>query len=249
MIRYFIGRKAPDNYLYAKGNNKIIRLGDANEVPLSVSETHCQLTVHADCRMELKNLKSDNVTYVDNNRIDHVYVQEDSTVELGSTKWNMDFVAVLNRLRQEPDFPVPYKKPLDASYLKKVSDEYQQANMNIEIRDRRLNAYQMLTGFLTIFGIVLGPVIEKNISQYAYIASAIFMIAFFFIRFIDAKKIPLKRERIKADYRKNYICPNKLCKRYIPIGYEELAIQGKCPHCKATLVFEGNGIKSDKSCE
>ena len=116
MINFFIGREPTSNRLSVKAGNRVFLFGNDSDVPVTVSEVHCQLTVHTDNRLELKNLKNYNYTYVNDNMIANAFVSEDDVISLGPDKWVMDFKAVIARLRQEKFITPPTIQPYEASH-------------------------------------------------------------------------------------------------------------------------------------
>lgn len=245
MINFFIGREPTCNRLSVKAGNRVFLFGNDSDVPNTVSELHCQLTVHTDGRFELKNLKNYNYTYVNDNMISNVFVTEDDTISLGPDKWAMDFKVVLARLRQEKFITPATIQPYEASHLKKIYDDYNQKILATKIRERKLGAYQMLSGLLTVVGIAVGFTVDRSNMLYVYILSGLFILSFFIIRYIDSTKVPMQEEKNKDEFRKRYVCPNGKCHRYINAMYDDLVHSGKCPHCHTPFVFDGTGKKPD----
>lgn len=245
MVNFFIGREPTCNRLCVKGGNKVILFGNDSDVPVTVSELHCQLTVHTDGRLQLKNLKSYNYTFVNDNMISNVFVSEDDNIFLGSDQWKMDFKAVIARLRHDGLIAPPPVQPYEASHLKNIYDDYNQKILAAKIRERKLGAFQMLSGLLSIIGIAVGFTVDRSNMLYVYILSGLFILSFFIIRYIDSTKVPMQEEKNKDEFRKKYICPNGKCHRYINVMYDDLVHSGKCPYCHTPFVFDGTGKAPD----
>ena len=245
MVNFFIGREPTCNRLCVKGGNKVILFGNDSDVPATVSELHCQLTVHTDGRLQLKNLKSYNYTFVNDNMISNVFVSEDDNIFLGSDQWKMDFKAVIARLRHDGLIAPQPVQPYEASHLKNIYDDYNQKILAAKIRERKLGAFQMLSGLLSIIGIAVGFTVDRSNMLYVYILSGVFILSFFIIRYIDSTKVPMQEEKNKDEFRKKYICPNGKCHRYIKVMYDDLVHSGKCPYCHTPFVFDGTGKAPD----
>ena len=245
MVNFFIGREPTCNRLCVKGGNKVILFGNDSDVPATVSELHCQLTVHTDGRLQLKNLKSYNYTFVNDNMISNVFVSEDDNIFLGSDQWKMDFKAVIARLRHDGLIAPHPVQPYEASHLKNIYDDYNQKILAAKIRERKLGAFQMLSGLLSIIGIAVGFTVDRSNMLYVYILSGVFILSFFIIRYIDSTKVPMQEEKNKDEFRKKYICPNGKCHRYINVMYDDLVHSGKCPYCHTPFVFDGTGKAPD----
>ena len=67
-------------------------VGKQSSVPKSVSRQHCSITINANNTFELKNLKAQNVTYVNGIPIERKRVTENDVIELGEDHFLLEWL-------------------------------------------------------------------------------------------------------------------------------------------------------------
>ena len=105
------------------GNSKLY--GQPNSVPMDVSRHHISLQPAGSGKWQIKNLNEQNVTFVNGIAVESKTISESDKIELGNSHYLFSWSAL-----QEPKV-----ETVDIRQLKRVWDEYN--NANIEIRKRQ----------------------------------------------------------------------------------------------------------------
>lgn len=206
-------------------------LGLENSVPKSVSRQHCRLSVAPDGKMTLTNVKPANVTFVEGVQIISKTVTADDSVGLGGECYPVDLRQVLAVVSEE------IVRSYDISHLKDVWEKYQQDKIDLQVRQSKSAAVQSVSGLLSMASIACGfiPGIPPFVRGILYGLAIILAVFFFIYRMRHAGENVLKLNGLEAQFRKDYVCPNPDCRRFLGnMPYEELIKQTKsCYLCKS----------------
>ena len=97
-MEIIFGRDAETSKLSVTVGQQKGVVGKQGSVPMSVSRQHCSVTINADNTYEVKNLKMQNVTYVNGIPIDCKKVTEKDTVELGEDHYLLEW-SIIKQLK------------------------------------------------------------------------------------------------------------------------------------------------------
>ena len=240
MIEIVIGRDGRTSQLKISIGQQSKSFGAQGSVPQTVSRQHCSITVNGNGTFTLKNLKLQNVTFVNGQQVDTKIIKENDTIELGPNKYLVSW----NTLKSV----IPAKaEVVSIEPLKKIWDRYQLENEKVEIRKQQLaikkqkqNLLRGLTGIFIPLAIVLSVfaggrdnplfillyslpgiiTLMMTISQYNNIKE-------------DKSSIISDREQKKERdlrFRRDYSCPK--CGKYLSMPYDVLERYDSCPYCK-----------------
>lgn len=220
-----IGRDAETSKLaIAVGQQKRL-VGTQGSVPKSVSRPHCRVTFNADNTYDLKNLKAQNVTYVNGNPIESKKVTEKDVVELGEDRYLLDW-SIVSQFKP---------KVADIRPLQKIWMKYNQETLSLTVKQNKFNALRTGTGIITMVAIASGFIIGREESGMLYTilysVAILLSLSFFIKSYIDASKLPKERMKLTQKFQHDYVCPQ--CKRHFSQPYDQLALNDNCPFCKA----------------
>ena len=213
-------------------NGKMMLTVDGNEQPSSTSEVlpngveiqHCKLTIN-DGKIHLKNLDINNYTYVNGQLIESKAISKNDKIELGKDRYLIDW-AIMN----------PFL-PIDISPLQKVWEDYENENINLQIKERKFNAIRSATGIFTMVAIALS-IATGGKSKWYFVLYGVAILAsviFFVKAYLDSSKIPQKRLELTRQFQRDYVCPK--CKHSMGSQpYEFLAQNSHCPYCKTQFI-------------
>ena len=137
-----IGRNDSDGRLLLTVNGNDQLVGSPGSVPPSVGTTHCKLTIN-NGQMRLKNLDINNYTYINGQSIESKAITKNDRITLGSDGYLLDWNLLSAYL------------PTDIRHLKKVWDDFEHENIQLQIQDRKFNALRSATGIITMLAIAL----------------------------------------------------------------------------------------------
>lgn len=227
-MEYIIGRDPQTSQLKVAFGQQSIRLGNPGDVPMTVSRQHCLLTVdNGHCT--IKNLKPQNVTFVNDMAIAQKSVKESDTVTLGSEKYRIDLASILKAIQQLAP------KTADIRPLQAVWEEHDQHSLDQVIAERRFNALRGATSLITMTAIILALTVGRNIWYIMLYCLAILVSFLFTIKaYKDSTNVPKKRKEQDMEFRSKYVCPN--CGHHFTMPYDELSQYEACPYCKAKFI-------------
>ena len=222
-MEIIIGRDAQTQKLSVSKDGKTFLYGSAGSVPMDVSRHHISLQPAGTGKWLIRNLKEQNVTFVNGIAIESKTISENDIVELGGSRYLFQW-AVL----QEPKV-----ETVDIRQLKQVWEEYDQSNLALDIEERKFNAIRSAIGILSMSAIacafIFGQGSAMQITLYG-LAIAV-SVVFFVIAHNKAKEVPLKRREIKSIFEGHYLCPQ--CHQFMGyIGYNILSQRKYCPNCR-----------------
>ena len=230
MIEIVIGRDGTTSQLKLSVGQQSKSFGAQGSVPQTVSRQHCSLTVNDNGTYTLKNLKLQNVTFVNGQQIGTKTISDSDTIELGPDKYLVSW-SVLKTV-------LPVKvETVDIRPLKRIWEEFDKRTLELDIAERKFNVIRSATGILSMSAIacafVFGQGSKQQILLYGLAIGV--SVIFFIISSIKAKKVPLKRRELMRDLENHYVCPNPKCHKILTkLGsYKLLSQSNACPYCKA----------------
>lgn len=240
MIEIVIGRDGSTSQLKISIGQQSKSFGSQGSVPQTVSRQHCSLTVNDNGTYMLKNLKLQNVTFVNGQQIDSKTIKENDTIELGPDKYLVSW----NTLKSV----IPAKaEVVSIEPLKKIWDRYQLENEKVEIRKQQLaikkqkqNLLRGLTGIFIPLAIVLSvfaggrdnPLFILLYSLPGIITLMMTISQYNNIKEDESNIISDREQKKERDlrFRRDYSCPK--CGKYLSMPYDVLERYDSCPYCK-----------------
>ena len=240
MIEIVIGRDGSTSQLKISIGQQSKSFGAQGSVPQTVSRQHCSITVNDNGTFTLKNLKLQNVTFVNGQQVDTKIIKENDTIELGPNKYLVSW----NTLKSV----IPAKaEVVSIEPLKKIWDRYQLENEKVEIRKQQLaikkqkqNLLRGLTGFFIPRAIVLSvfaggrdnPLFILLYSLPGIITLMMTISQYNNIKEDESSIISDREQKKERDlrFRRDYSCPK--CGKYLSMPYDVLERYDSCPYCK-----------------
>lgn len=240
MIEIVIGRDGRTSQLKISIGQQSKSFGAQGSVPQTVSRQHCSITVNDNGTFTLKNLKLQNVTFVNGQQVDTKIIKENDTIELGPNKYLVSW----NTLKSV----IPAKaEVVSIEPLKKIWDRYQLENEKVEIRKQQLaikkqkqNLLRGLTGIFIPLAIVLSvfaggrdnPLFILLYSLPGIITLMMTISQYNNIKEDESSIISDREQKKERDlrFRRDYSCPK--CGKYLSMPYDVLERYDSCPYCK-----------------
>lgn len=217
-----------------KGQLKVIigqqskNVGPLNAVPKTVSRLHCSLTTEEGGQFRLKNLKMQNVTFVNGIEVENKLVNKNDVVELGAEHYQLNWDLI------EQSIP----KRFDITHLETVWNDYNKATLALSIKQNKFNAIKAGTGLITTLGLGASAagIIEGRTNAYFYAAAGILSLVFLIKTYIDGAKVPKERQRLLENFQHDYVCPNPKCRKFFGNqAYEQIKLFDQCPYCRSNF--------------
>ena len=237
-VEAVIGKEEGQHRLLVKIGPKAFTVGSPQSVPNSVSRTHSSLSVEFSddgkrtvTQMKIKNLKPQNITYVDGQEVESKSIKETSVVQLGYERYSMNLQEVIDGMRK---IMGPVTESFSISHLEKIWNEYDEEKLKITDGAAKLANKQRLQGLLSMSAMFIGfiPGID-TIVRGIIVAAALAVGVYLFIKGSSDSTIQRKLHDLDEDFRKKYVCPNPNCNHFIGnIPYDVLKQNDGCPYCK-----------------
>jgi hypothetical protein len=225
-MEIIIGRDPENGQLKVIVGQQSKNVGPMNAVPKTVSRQHCSLTTEEGGLFRLKNLKMQNVTYVNGVGVENKLVNKNDVVELGTERYRLSWDLV--------DQAIP--KLFDLRPLEKVWNEYNDAMLALSIKQNKFNAIKAGTGLITTLGLgaTAAGLIKGQTNAYFYATAGLLSLIFLVKTYIDGSKVPKERQRLLEKFQHDYICPNPKCGRFFGNqAYDQIKLFEQCPYCKS----------------
>lgn len=221
-----IGRDAQTRQLNVVKDGVAKRFGQAGSVPMDVSRQHISLTPVGTGKWQIKNLNDKNVTFVNGVAVENMTISEGDKVELGNSHYLFQWAAV-----QEPKV-----ETVDIRPLKRVWEEYDKDNLELDIAERKFNAARSATGIITMLAIAFSFIIGHSFIYILLYALAIGISVMFTVQaYKKSSEVPQLRREIKKRFEQTYTCPK--CGHFMGYqGYNILSQNDACPHCKTKFI-------------
>ena len=221
-MEIIVGRDQNTRQLSIVKDGKRKLYGLPNSVPMDVSRNHVSLQPLGNGKWQVKNLKEQNVTFVNGIAIESKTISESDKVELGSSHYLLSWDALSE----------PKVETVDIHALKRVWDEYNTANIKLKKRQKNIGLLASIPIGISMLGGLLSGIAPDYLKPYAYVftvMAVIVMLYGFYRRFTD-NSIE-EQEEIKKTFQRSYICPK--CKHFMGFqDYDILAQGDACPYCK-----------------
>ena len=241
-VEAVIGKEEGQHRLLVKIGQKAFVVGSPQSVPNTVSRLHCSLSVeYTDdqnrkvTKIKIQNLKPQNITYVDGQEVESKAIKENSHVQLGLDRYNMDLKQVVDGMRKLlPAAPPPPPETFSLLKLKAVWEEYDCAKMELQLAEQKKNNFRGLGGILSGAGILFMFIPSLGIIRYIATGLSVLIGIFFFIRGMNTNSsLTVKLHDLDEEFRKRYVCPNPRCRHFLgQIPYDVLRQTKGCSYCK-----------------
>ena len=215
-------------------------LGGEQSVPKSVSRclpnestAHCKLFFDPNGKIYIRNIKPENVTFVNGYEVMSMCVDLKSEIALGKDKYVLPLERVLEIvLKQVGEIRV--MQPLSIAHLEEVWNTYESQCDRIAKKVQQRNKLRMVPQFAMYISLLLGLVLPENLPFLKYTSYAVTGISAAAIIYLFISKDPSTVERKKAKDKLigNYVCPNPSCKHFLgEVPYKVLSQNKKCQYC------------------
>lgn len=246
-IEVLIGREPNKGclQLFLKYNDvqKSALLGGEQSVPKSVSRclpnestAHCKLFFDPNGKIYIRNIKPENVTFVNGYEVMSMCVDLKSEIALGKDKYVLPLERVLEIvLKQVGEIRV--MQPLSIAHLEEVWNTYEEQCDKIAKKAQQRNKLRMAPMLIAGISTVLGRLFQSSpntSSIYHNVAYGISIISVIVMLYLFTSKDTSTADRKKAKDKLigNYVCPNPSCKHFLgEVPYKVLRQNKKCQYC------------------
>ena len=223
-----IGRDGQTSQLNVAVGKKIYRFFPAGSVPQNVSRQHCIVTMTEDGKYIIRNIKANNVTYVNGIEIEKKEITDADRIEIGRSRYLVDLSYIIGKL-----LPQQQKNEVDISHLQTVWEDYNAQDLKLQKHQKNIGLLASVPmGFTMLGGLVSG--LSETIRPYAMIFTAIalaIMIYGFYKRYTDDTLE--KRNTLKLQFQQQYVCPNTKCNHFMGFNpFVSIYKRGACPYCQ-----------------
>lgn len=238
-MEIIIGREsgAAEPRLCLKTGTVTKYIGAPGSVPRSVSRSHCIISLDEANNLNVKNVSDSNALYVNGMEYKSKSINETDLVELGPERYRLDVAAVIKAFKAPANAQnnnssaASGVKSYDISSLKRVWDDYTQAKLNIQIRERKIGALSAIPGVLTMASVPLAVTMPGLRGLFVAVAVC-GAITFAVIRIKSAANVPLIQKELDEKFQDTYVCPH--CSHFLGNQRFELILRnGSCPWCKS----------------
>ena len=225
-MELIIGRDSNAGRLKVVNGSEVKFLGAPSSVPMDVSRQHCQLTI-AGGNITIKNIKAQNVTWVNGLEVNAKQIAPTDKIELGpSRSYSLPLAEVLT---------VFQPNEVDIRPLRQVWEGHNSGLVAIRKRQQRNNLLARVPIAFTMLGTVISA-INESIRPFsiAFTVVALLIMLYGFILIARDKSID-EQEALKKDLQKRYVCPK--CHHFMGFqDYDVLIHNDQCPYCKAKYI-------------
>lgn len=231
-----IGRESgtAEPRLCLKIGNTTKFMGTPGSVPKSVSRSHCVVSINGD-NLSINNVSDQNALYVNGLEYKTKSITESDLIELGPERFRVDLSALLKVVVGGNSKPAPTPSTAEVkSYnilqLKRIWNDYTQAKLDIQIRERKIGALSAIPGVLSMISIALAFI--PGLRGIFITIAGIGALSFAVIRVKSAANVPLIQKELDEKFQDTYICPH--CSHFLGNQRYELILRnGGCPWCKS----------------
>lgn len=225
MMNLILGRDAATGKLRVSANGKASLIGLKENVPKSVSREHISITIEDDGTMVLRNLNTENDTYVNGMGVEVKQISKEDRIELSEEHYSLSW-DILGAF-------VPMY--VDIRPLRQIWHWYDTTQLEMRESERKAQNVQRLSGILSSCGILfmffegLGPI------RFILTGLSVIIAVYFFVRGNNSdSSLNIKLYNLGNEFRKKYICPNPKCHHFMGNTPYDILIQNRaCPYCKA----------------
>ena len=241
-VEAFIGKEEGQHRLLVKIGQKAFVVGNPQSVPNTVSRSHCSLSVeYTDdqarkvTKIKIQNLKPQNITYVDGQEVESKAIKENSHVQLGFDRYNMDLKQVVDGMRKLlPPPPPPPAKEYNIDHLEKIWNDYHDAKLELQKKQHSLGLWARIPMFFSMGSGVLTAIVPDQLKPYLGVLTAISLVIMI-VGFIQQKNFVFSEEMDKLEnwFQDKYVCPNPDCHHFVGnIPFKILKTNPGCGYCK-----------------
>lgn len=227
-MELIIGRDSNTGKLKVVNGNEAKLVGAPSSVPRDVSRQHCQLSVTGG-NITIKNIKAENVTWVNGLEVNTKQITIADTIELGpSRSYTVPLKEVLDGF--EPN-------EVDIRPLRQVWENYNNSLLAIRKRQQRNNLLSSSYIGFSVLGGLLAFVLPNYVQDIAKIVIGVLAAAIFILGFIKraTDKSIDEQEALKKQLQQQYVCPK--CHHFMGYqDYDVLIQNNNCPYCKAKYI-------------
>ena len=229
-MEIIIGREEGARRLHCIVGGREFNIGQAGWVPLSVSRHHCKITVNGS-KINIENIKAQNVTFVDGNQIFSKSITSTSKVQLGEEKFPVPLQQILQLVgvsTASTEVPTFSLKPLKA-----VWEEYDNRRMEMQNNASKSANNQRLQGILSMLGACIGLIPGMDITlRIVIVVAALSISVYFFMKGRIGTTVQQQLHDLDEEYAKKYKCPNPACGRpFGTIPYRNIEYNKQCLAC------------------
>ena len=233
MAEYIIGRDAGSSQLKVTVNSvvngalagsRICMLGTPGSVPNSVSREHIKLMPDGNNGFIILNMNPNNVTFVNGVQVLRKEVTVNDTVELGGDKYRLNMSQIL---------AVGGVKTYSTGHLERVWNEYHDAKLKMQIKERKFNTLRSSYGLIMVAAVLCSLIPDLSDIRIAlYVFAAVFLLLVSYISWKHSTDTPLLNDKMDKEFKHKYVCPNPDCNSFLGMqDYEQLEKRGTCPYC------------------
>ena len=222
-MEIIIGRDQATRQLSIVKDGKRKLYGLPNSVPMDVSRNHVSLQPLGNGKWQVKNLKEQNVTFVNGIAIESKTVSEKDKIELGNSHYLLSWNALSE----------PKVETVDIRPLKSIWEEYDNQRIQNQIAERRFNAARSATGIITMLAIACSFILGHGPIYLVLYALAISVSVLFTIQaYRKSTEVPQQQRELSKQFQHRYVCPK--CGHFMGFTDYDILIQNDaCPYCKA----------------
>lgn len=219
-MEIIIGREQATRKLLVVKNGQSNLFGLAGSVPMDVSRQHISLTKTGKDTYLLKNLNSDNTTYVNDIAVEQKMVSSRDKIELSESRYLLLWSAVEG----------PKVETVNISGLRYVWEEYDMADTSLKKQNVNNSLLAGIPMAFSLFGGILSTISEQ-IRPYAIMFSccAFTLMIYGLYRRFTFDFIGLQKN-LTRQFQRDYVCPK--CKNSLGMKDPDLLIGKNCPYCK-----------------
>lgn len=221
-----IGRDYKSRRLTVVRDGKVQFVGQPGSVPMDVSKQHATFTQQKDDTWELRNLNALNVTFVNGLAVEKKTVSDTDKIELGSSHYLVSWEIIKG----------PKVETVDVRPLKRVWEEYNNANIEIRKRQKNNGLLASVPMLFTISGTAVTALIPEAYRAYSlgFTIVALLIMAYGFYKRYTDNSID-EQEELKQQFQKRYTCPK--CGHFMGHESYDILIQNEsCRFCKAKFI-------------
>lgn len=222
-MEIIVGRDQATRQLSIVKDGKRKLYGLPNSVPMDVSRNHVSLQPLGNGKWQVKNLKEQNVTFVNGIAIESKTISENDKVELGNSHYLLSWNALSE----------PKVETVDIRPLKSIWEEYDNQRIQNQIAERRFNAARSATGIITMLAIACSFILGHGPIYLVLYALAISVSVLFTIQaYRKSTEVPQQQRELSKQFQHRYVCPK--CGHFMGFTDYDILIQNDaCPYCKA----------------
>ena len=207
-------------------------IGAAGSVPRSVSRSHCVISIEANNKLTINNVSDQNALYVNGLEYKSKSITVSDLVELGPERYRLDVASVIKAFdnSSSSSSKASTVKTYNIVPLKRIWNDYTQAKLDIQIRERKIGALSAIPGVLSMISIALAFI--PGLRGIFITIAGIGAVSFAVIRVKSAENVPLMQKELDEKFQDNYVCPH--CSHFLGNQRYELILRnGGCPWCKS----------------